>query len=960
MEVAENPSTQGPNEVPIGLGLDSGRHSLAPRKGSEVLLSSFFGCLGSWVLGYFSRVWKARALHPWLLRVSLGVWVVRCLGIPSLAEPAPIPEARITALQQQLAEVTQSGSSVATRRACKSLIREAESLLDSSPDAPNRYAFLAIIFEAQKRLLSLEATEANREAIFETCSKLLEAPAEYTETRFEADMLLSERDLAAAEASVKQRAKALEAMLAKYRGTAAEWKSLVMGSLIATKLLEFDLDKKIRDTMSERFAGDHKVIDYQRKSQPGSQIDAVFSGTYKKADGSSVAFPYDRSGHQYLVYFWSRGTPDIDKHLGAIKALQDRQSGLQVFSFNLDDLPDAGLEKLRSLGLDWSTLYLPGGREHSAYRAYAQTDPHAVLVNGQGHVLLSPPPPSRDFHGRQIQKVEVFGSRNLPQIEERLDNSRYLTHLQYLFTGDFLVADTPRSESIPAATLQPIQACFVAPPFRYRLTSEEALANYRQASKLCADAIDGYRDSADLVFVRNRRIVALLGMWNLAQEPGHLEEAVAEANAVIALDVPPEADVVARFCLARQALRDGGVDPEALVAQVIGQLGGENAPPSALAAAAILTLEANARTAHEEYRRRLLEVEAEADPRLWPVLALLRDRHHRYRNFYASPGGHGYGRPQKYEFRHMMTGLAEPVDRSRALELEVESLDAGPISIPGKYAGKMLGVIFAEPPIDPRARNGLAQRVNDFAKMYTRQDVAAMAVWLSDERDVVRSLIADDDAGFETGILPGGLKNPIVRQFGILSADRIPNLFLLRPDGTIAWHVSGIRYQAFRSGPEYAIGLAIGMNIEKVRSDAAFDTLAKGDFKRAIELFDAFRPADERSDYWAADRLQGKALAYMGMEDLEAALIQIDAAIARRRNDFKSSMCKCHGVVEMHLTKAMILERLGRTREAKLERSKAEKENLPHAKLPPGLARQGVPVGVYYNWLKQIRLEMSK
>ena len=34
-------------------------------------------------------------------------------------------------------------------------------------------------------------------------------------------------------------------------------------------------------------------------------------------------------------------------------------------------------------------------------------------------------------------------------------------------------------------------------------------------------------------------------------------------------------------------------------------------------------------------------------------------------------------------------------------------------------------------------------------------------------------------------------------------------------------------------------------------------------------------------------------------------------------------------------------------------------KKLPHAKLPPNVARQGVPLGVYYDWLKKIRLGLE-
>jgi hypothetical protein len=68
----------------------------------------------------------------------------------------------------------------------------------------------------------------------------------------------------------------------------------------------------------------------------------------------------------------------------------------------------------------------------------------------------------------------------------------------------------------------------------------------------------------------------------------------------------------------------------------------------------------------------------------------------------------------------------------------------------------------------------------------------------------------------------------------------------------------------------------------------------------------------------------------------------------------------CHGIVEMLLTKATILDQLGRKREAEEVRRMADRESRPHMQIPPGeMFRNGVPRAVYYDWLKQIRLGLE-
>ncbi|HIL79692.1 MAG TPA: hypothetical protein EYG54_00305, partial [Myxococcales bacterium] len=161
------------------------------------------------------------------------------------ATPANIPKTKITALEADLQKNDKRTSSVRKRRACKTVVRDAEHLLESYTNAPNRYWVLGVMLQAQKLLLSLESSDRNRDALFEICERLLKAPDDYADLRLEADMLLSERDLSAKNADVKARTQALAELIARYRHTPGEMKSLMMASLIAPKLEAFDLEKEI-------------------------------------------------------------------------------------------------------------------------------------------------------------------------------------------------------------------------------------------------------------------------------------------------------------------------------------------------------------------------------------------------------------------------------------------------------------------------------------------------------------------------------------------------------------------------------------------------------------------------------------------------------------------------------------------------------------------------------------------
>ncbi|MFT7172613.1 MAG: hypothetical protein ACI9NQ_000825, partial [Paracoccaceae bacterium] len=271
-----------------------------------------------------------------------SVCAVQGQDVPELLSGG-IPLKEITALQEELAEVGKASSSIRKRRACKGVIRDGEAILKASPSAPNRFQVLAIVLETQKKLLGLENSERNREALLKTCEKLARASDEYAEFRLEADLLLSERDLALKNADLKERTEVLTSIVERYRSTSAEAKSLMMAARIAPKLEADELERTILQRMGLHFAGDPEVIEFRRKHLGSSKLDVLFAGTFTRADGVTLRFPDDLMGRQSVMVFWSRQTPGFEAYLKQIKEQEDQfPDRFKVFSFNVDELPDAG------------------------------------------------------------------------------------------------------------------------------------------------------------------------------------------------------------------------------------------------------------------------------------------------------------------------------------------------------------------------------------------------------------------------------------------------------------------------------------------------------------------------------------------------------------------------------------------------------------------------------------------
>ena len=843
-------------------------------------------------------------------------------------EAPGIPGQKIVALHEALTEAGKASSSTAKRRACKGVIREGEAMIEASPAAPNRYRVLGIVLRARQQLFGIESDDRNREALLDTCRELAKAPDEHAEMRLEADLLLSEASLSGRNASLEERARALEELLGRYRDTPAEAKSLKIAAGIAPKLEAFELAARIQRTMLERFGDDHEVIEFLRRSSNLGRMDVLFSGTFQRTDGTSLSFPVDRMGHLSVIVFWSRQTRGFEEALAKIGEHQQLYPGrIEFFSFNVDELPDGGEATLRSLKLDWTVMRLPGGRNSQTFRTYGLRDPVGILVNGYGHVMLTS---DATNYGRGQQAPE-----NPYRFDDaRISDERYLAQLQSLFIGDFLVGDpgTPGIDGskppglVPAESLRAIQDCFVPAPLRYRLTRGEALANYEKAVQLCDEVIARHPDAPDLWLVRERRIIALLGRWKLAAEPKFLEQAAQEARAALATSMPPGASVVPRFCLAREALRKDRTGGVSILSAMIDAAGGSEAPGTALAAAAILALDASSRDLHDRYRTLLLGRHAE-EPALWPALAFLRDRYHTLHLLRANFIRHEEGQMPSRE--HLVNHGLEPMT-SPLPGIELKTLDGAALHLPQDTADKLTLLVFIEPPPDPVADfpvvlNAQGRPTGDDpirkvmafalerAELHIHKEVKVIAAFLCDDADRVRDLMAKNGWPCQAAMVPGGLHNPLVRQLGILSADRIPNVFLLRRDGTIAWHTSGF-YCKSDYGYPFAIWLAMKLHIEVCDAEYACRALADGDFEKAKRVFSGpFLPEKDERYQWRGPRLHGRALARMGLKNWEGALADIDGAIEAHLLGFNHAKDRpCESMQAMRRTRVAILEKLGR------------------------------------------------
>ncbi len=880
----------------------------------------------------FSNTGRSSLVQLMIFSIYVSIFI----GLAPISY-ADIKDSDVVLLEKKLIGVEGLKSAAKKRSSYKSIVRAGNSLINKFPDAEKRFDVLTIMFRSQKRLLSMDNNERNQKSLFKTSAKLAKAPDSYAGYRLEADLLLLNRKMDDNDASVKDRVEALRGILVRYRGTEAESKSLIVVAMIARKIESRSLEGEAVVLMSERFASDPDIVKFRLKNLGFGRVDVPVTGNFKRADGVMVSFPSDLSGQASVVVFWSKGMPDYKKEL---KIIQEKVSKyddqLNIYSFNMDSLEDAGERELRDMGIHWMAMHLPQGKQSKLARIFAGEAPYGYLVNSYGYVLLvSELVKGNHVKGSKIDKIRQAGAQTEVIVTDAyMPHARSIAQLQSLLVGDFLVSvaqSSPvgSSDSIPQSSLDAIHACFTPAPLRYRLSKAEALASYSKAEEEARSVIEEFPNASNLWVAQNYRIIALMGKWKASIDSNFLVAAKEESQKVLAKKTPSGADLVASFCLTRCLLREDPTKAELVISDFVKLRGGDKASVQTYACAAILSLEFHLRSMYEAYGKKILD-EHEGAQLLWPVVSFLRDRYYSFHIFRATNR-----RRERKLSRSNIVNLGWNKTAIPFPSSELKKLDGTSLRLPEDSNGKLTMLLFVEPPADPAeslyvkffdnpgadrkrhlpSAHGFATKL---ANDHVNQELEVVVVFLTDDKERVGAIVEKYGLKCQVAMAPGGLSNPVVNKLGILSADTIPNVFLLRRNGTIAWHSTGLKYKcAFSHG--FSVYQGMILQTELCDIALAYDYLEKGKYKEAAKVFAGPFPKkkDERFS-WASPRFQGRALAHMKLDQWDAALGDIDMAIAEYSTkrliedpDFPSS-----SRIELFTIKAIILEKLGRSDEA--------------------------------------------
>jgi hypothetical protein len=310
-------------------------------------------------------------------------------------------------------------------------------------------------------------------------------------------------------------------------------------------------------------------------------------------------------------------------------------------------------------------------------------------------------------------------------------------------------------------------------------------------------AIADHPDAPDLWIVRNRLMVALLGLWKTDTDLGKLEEAIAEAKTALTAGFPKGCEVIARFCMTREALRQPEADSRAIINAMVAESGGDSASGQVLATAALLSLEVADRKRFEDYRGMIFKDHTE-HPMMWTFSAFLLNRYHSYWLFQVPfTAGWSYGRREKY-----FLSIGDTDEANRILQTELVAGDGKPLRIPQDLANEYTIVYFTNPaPWSKTRDDGLPQSPEraikpllDFATTRPDGDVKVLIASFGGDPEAMQAELLASRSKVDCPVfsIPGGIANPLVYRLGILSEDTSSNSVLIGKDGRILTVISGL------------------------------------------------------------------------------------------------------------------------------------------------------------------------
>jgi hypothetical protein len=568
------------------------------------------------------------------------------------------------------------------------ILAKGRHLVQDHPDAANLHELRQLMLQAAQAQSIVAGTAEARQQMLDMARELADSDAPIA-VRMQADSLLTHAQIARHGRRSDGAAAAVARFADKYRNTQIEAQSTMRAVTMAFEIRNRELLESLESRLTHEFKDDPQVVAFLR-DRLGKRIDHILvNALLERSDSEGYwRLPMDILGRPVTVTFWASAIDDLEDRMLPIKQIQhDNPKDVFLMGINLDPDKDMARHDARRLGLDYPQVY----------RGRGATDPFFLLFSNSNIPSVSYFRPDGRSASVVSDKFQQKGGRDDLGRTNTKDQEPPALALTYLRSGEFLVTrpvgptdpaappelgdpDTARAAMaalqgprLPEGTLQSIQECFTVPPRRYRLGKpitgkfdrpdrQPAAELYETAIERCERALTKHPDAADLFLVRNRLMVALVGLSAIRTDPSLTRRAAEVGHVVLEnKSIPQTAKLLADVCALRWKLReqmDHATMRDALRAFVARYAGGHR-EPHAVAMAAILALELG-------------------DGKLHKDLVHVIQRHHRLNQ----------------DMRPFLWHFEDDRETGRELRAKIPLLDGGILNLPDDWHGRAGVVIF--------------------------------------------------------------------------------------------------------------------------------------------------------------------------------------------------------------------------------------------------------------------------
>ncbi len=278
-------------------------------------------------------------------------------------------------------------------RRYEAMLREGRQILRSQGEAENLYMVQALMLQATRGLLILDAGEIDRQSVMNLAKDIVSSSAPPT-WRIEADRLLTQVEMAQAYSNGEEVAQRIEKFAAKYENTDMQAVAIMTAAEMAhryrkPKLYEAFIDRLKEEMMDFEGVGAFLIRHGQKVPRTGRS----FRLRLAKLSGGRMELPLEAMGKTSVIVVWDPGSDRSKRYVGRMASFLAENSSqpLRGIGIAISDNPEAVKQAAEEISADFPQLLLPPEELKSVAEFLGVTEvPFCFVLGADGRIQETP------------------------------------------------------------------------------------------------------------------------------------------------------------------------------------------------------------------------------------------------------------------------------------------------------------------------------------------------------------------------------------------------------------------------------------------------------------------------------------------------------------------------------------------------------------------------------------------